>query len=722
MPPSLDWSAVGPYRCWVNPPFASPALEADLAQLSVRLASPAVRVLQEGRHRTVRLPLGPADAPLDAVVKAFGRQSPLMDRFARAGRGTKAMRTCMAAVHLAEHGIDTPPPIACLERWEGSRLVESYFLSRHVDGMTDFRDELIRLFRTRAECACFMELLDRVAQAVRRLHDAGFQHRDLGNQNILLGPGATMAERRVYFIDLNRGVCHARPLTPRERARDLSRIALPTDLLRVFFAMVWGETPPPRAFARAERFHRRAFAFHSATRLVRRPLRTLRQRAAAREAKAAGETPSGGWEAMPPPRDLWIWDSRTEQPVQAWRSPERRKWIDPRLPFQLAAATAAAHGATSRAARALRAAAFAAPVGFDGRIAVALSGRAATFERERSLLRELGARDTLVRFNPQDAPALLRDALDIAAALSREGFRVAGALLQDRASVNDPSRWREFCRRVVDSAAPHLSWLEFGHAINRVKWGLWSLREYETLLAPLPELRAAHPGLRIVGPAVIDWDPPFLQAALRRLPDGFSWDALSMHLYVDRRGAPENLQGRQDALGKFILARAAARASGGRCADRFIVSEVNWPLLGTGVYSPVGSPYVTPGPRFNDPSVSERDYADYLIRYLLIALASGMVEQTVVWRLAAHGFGLVDAPPGGDFRRRPAFEALKRLFAELAGGTFVRRRPVPPGADPRTAYELEFVRADGTPLRIGWDRSPPEIRGVGPLVPPAQGR
>lgn len=214
MPPSLDWSAVGPYRCWVNPPFASPALEADLAQLSVRLASPAVRVLQEGRHRTVRLPLGPADAPLDAVVKAFGRQSPLMDRFARAGRGTKAMRTCMAAVHLAEHGIDTPPPIACLERWEGSRLVESYFLSRHVDGMTDFRDELIRLFRTRAECACFMELLDRVAQAVRRLHDAGFQHRDLGNQNILLGPGATMAERRVYFIDLNRGVCHARPLTP----------------------------------------------------------------------------------------------------------------------------------------------------------------------------------------------------------------------------------------------------------------------------------------------------------------------------------------------------------------------------------------------------------------------------------------------------------------------------------------------------------------------------
>ncbi len=694
-PTQTAWRAIGNFRCWVNPDCESDALIADLAAINERLAAPGSKVLQDGRNRTVRIALGPASAQIDAVVKSFGRQSAPRDFAHRFGVESKAERTCDAARHLARHGIDTPQPIACLERWDRGRLAESHFISRYVDGMTSFRDELITLFRTRPECALFMDLLELVARACRRLHDSGFQHLDLGNQNILLGPTKKNgAPRNVYFIDLNRGKCFPRPLTNSERARDISRISLPSDLLRVFFEMYW-DTTPPRDFKRAEKHYRDRFAFHCATRNMRHPLRS---RIRAAQAAAAGIVE----QTLPAPRDMWIWDSRSEQPIQAWCSRDRRKLIDPRLPFQLAGATIASHFATRAEFRKLRTAAFSEPVDFDHRISIAVSGRADTFGRELDLLRELGARDVLVRFHCHDSPALQADSIAIARKLADEGFAVSGALLQDRRAVTDPARWREFCLSTIDAIAPHLQWLEFAHAINRVKWGAWSMRDYESLLAPLPELRHAHPDLAIIGPAVIDWDLPFLQATLRRTPADFKWDALSCHLYVDRRGAPENRQGGLDALDKFAMARAAARASNGRCNDRLIVSEVNWPLLGTGVYSPVGAPYTAHGERTNDPSVSEEDYADYLLRYLLIAFSSGLVDQCVVWRLAAHGFGIVDTAPGDDFRRRPAFLALKRLFAELAGGRFVRRREIP-DADPRNAYRLEFEKKNGAPFFAEWE-------------------
>jgi hypothetical protein len=95
------------------------------------------------------------------------------------------------------------------------------------------------------------------------------------------------------------------------------------------------------------------------------------------------------------------------------------------------------------------------------------------------------------------------------------------------------------------------------------------------------------------------------------------------------------------------------------------VSEVNWPLEGQGVYSPVGSPYVAPGVRKNDPSISEDQYADFMLRYLCIAIASGFVERVYWWRLAARGFGLVD-DSGLEWRRRPAFEMLSTLLRKVS--------------------------------------------------------
>jgi hypothetical protein len=290
---------------------------------------------------------------------------------------------------------------------------------------------------------------------------------------------------------------------------------------------------------------------------------------------------------------------------------------------------------------------------------------------------------------------------------------VAIALVQDRRAVTDGRRWRDFVADVQRQVAGCAEWVEVGHAINRAKWGVWSFDEYRALAEGARDAAAGWPGARLMGPAVIDFEYAFLMGVLRQLGRSVRFDALSHHLYVDRRGAPENRQGWLDAVDKFALARAVARHAPS-CADRLIVSEVNWPLKGTGVYSPVNAPYDSPGPRPNDPSVGEDAYGDYMIRYLLLAICSGMVEQVYWWRLAARGFGLVDDMTPGAWRERPAYRMLKTFLECVGDSVFTQRCALTGtgggcGTEGR-AFVFVFRRPDGR--RVGVAYAPEETCAV----------
>ena len=106
------------------------------------------------------------------------------------------------------------------------------------------------------------------------------------------------------------------------------------------------------------------------------------------------------------------------------------------------------------------------------------------------------------------------------------------------------------------------------------------------------------------------------------------------------------------------------------------------------------------------PRVSEEDYAKFMCRYLLLAVASGHVSRVYWWRLVHRGFGLVDDSDPENPRPRPAFFALKNLLAQLAGARFERRvYDVPSGS-----FALEFSRADGSRFTLRWTRdSFPEL-------------
>ena len=649
-----------------------------------RLPDGAV-VLQRGRNLTVRLPLAGADA----VVKRFPPPSPLRalaDRLS--GRLPKAERAYLAARRIHERlpGA-TPEPLARIAPRGGAGLLAT----RYEPGLVSFTARLAALYRAGGPCPALIALLERVAAACRGLHDAGFVHLDLGNQNILLAP-----DGRILFVDLNRGRILPGPVPTRLRARDLSRIALPSDFLRVFFEMYW-RAPPPPGFLEDERRFRRAFALHSATRGLRHPFRP----------RAASPEP-----AYPPPQDIWIWDTKSEQAVPALRPRDRRRHQSVTRVLAPLAALLRLGPAARRQARRLAVVAFGRPVtGLGSRVFVSLSGDPDRTAGELARLERLPFAGVHLRLYAHE-PAGATDArIDLARRLAALGRPVAVSLVQCRASVLDPDGWTAFCERVLSALGDlggRLAWCEYLHAVNRVKWGLWTFRELALLLGRLPALRRRFPAVPFLAPSVIDFEWDYFAAALRLLPAPAPGDpplaGASAELYVDRRGAPERRQGRFDAVGKLAALRAFAEARPDALADRLVVTEFNWPLAGTGEWSPVGSPYVSPGPRTGDPSVSEADAAAYTVRYLLLGLCSGMADAMTVWSLAAHGFGLVDpgTAPGAPWRNRPGFDALRTLLETLGSAAFAS---APLRGGPDGVWALRFLDSAGAPIAVAWNAS-----------------
>lgn len=673
---------IGPYTGEVAAAFADEGLLQWLAGAGVASASRAAGVAGQGGTRLVDATIPWRGGPLALVVKAYPRPAAWKE-LADRRRGTPAERSWRAACRLRDAGVGTPPPVAWLERRAWGRLRESYFITQRVEGVSNFRDELMNLLRREPLADRVMALLLEVARAVRAMHQAGVMHGDLGNQNILLRRIGEDRWEQVQFVDLNRALLFKSPAPPRARAFDLSRLYLPSDLRRIFLQVYFGSRAPA-GFLKIEAACRRRFAWHSRSRVLRHPIRQWRIRRATDPERT-----------YPAPADLWIWDEKSAQPINALRRPDRER-IYPWGNYALMARAALALAPRVWSAyRDVLSTAFRAPVALAGCWAVAVEPRPETWERERALLQPLGRVPVLVRlYNHKGVRQW-----DVAVAAGRElaaaGHGVSFALVQDRRAVLEPRAWAAMCDYVLPRVASIAEWIEVGHAVNRVKWGLWRLADYRRLVEPLRELREQHPTLRLMGPANIDFEYLHLLGSLASLPAGFTFDALSHHLYVDRRGAPENRQGRFAALEKFALARAVARASH-RCADRLIVSEVNWPLADTGVYSPVCSPYLFPGQTIGAPNVSENDYADYMTRYLLQAACSGFVERVYWWRLAARGFGLVDevADP---WRVRPAYHAFAHLLRTLGTATFLRNLAAEAGC---AAHQFE--RADGERVVVAY--------------------
>lgn len=663
---------------------------ADLAREVARVTDPAaaLKTLHWGRNYLYVVRMDTVAGPVDAVVKQF-RHASGKERVRRRLRGSKAEKSWRVAHALLAAGLLTPEPLLLLE--SESESGPAFFVCRQLTDVLEARYLLraANVGREREEFphVDYPRFLEELGRMARKLHDAGFWHRDLSSGNVLLRTGADGAPTALYLIDLNR-TRMGRRLTTNERLRDLSRMPLfrPEDRER-FLASYWkGEGGAVRKMVYLSYHHGFVWKNKSKQRL-RGGTRKLGDLFRPRTAHA--HIPEAPADASA--RDRIVWDRLSDQPHQHAGRLDKLKvrLADTRAHAEEAAVVAGALPRIRRRYRELHKELWTRPVPWDG-VGLCLRPWAENREAPLSLVDELKVRHVLVRLHPWEEEHA--DELELVRALHQRGCELTFALPQNRDLVKDPLRWKAAVERLGEVFAPYGPRFQVGQAINRSKWGIWNLREFTELARSAEAILrrvSGTPNVEILGPGVIDFEYHVTAAVLNQKDAGFHFDAVSALLYVDRRGAPENRQAGFDTVDKVVLLKAiadTARNAAGRCW----ITEVNWPLW-EGPHSPAGKSV----------SVDEESQADYLARYYLLALGTGLVERVFWWQLVARGYGLIDPADPLHPRKRPGFFTLKTLLRELDGSRLERVLPVLPSNTPAARLWL-FRRPDGGETAVGW--------------------
>ncbi len=651
------------------------------AQLG-RLVDPAAaeETLHWGRNYLYTLRVPTAVGELEVVVKQFRNQG-LRARTERRLRGSKAVRAWRGAVALAAAGIATAEPVMLIEsdRTDGPSL----FVSRRVRSGVEVRHFFRRLAGDpRGEPFPEVdpaELLSRLGRLARRVHEAGVVYRDLSMGNVLAVPHGD-GGLELVLVDTNRARVGAVPGTWR-RVRDLCRFPILDDhLRRAFLAGYWGEAPPrwsPRwwLYVASVRGYILKHALKGRLRGRLRP-RRHRHRAGHHAHIPAAAEGAGA-------RDKIVWDRLTDQPHQHASGFEKTAIRLADTPSHLVDLAVVARRAPAvwRRYHELCAGLYRHPRPFEG-IGIGVRPFPPAPARHMAAISELGVRHVMLRLHPWEEERDGEEAL--ARALAERGIEVSFAVPQVRALVRDRERWRRSLEEIGERFVPFGRVFQIGQAPNRSKWGVWTRNEYLDLYRDASDILRRHPGVELLGPAVIDFELQATLAIVGRRSPGVRFDALSSLLYVDRRGAPENRQLGFDTVDKVALVRAIADTAPS-CGARSWITEVNWPLW-EGPHSPAGRTV----------SVDEQRHADFLVRYYLLALGTGLVERVFWWRLAARGYGLMVPSADGELAPRPAFDALRTLVARLDGSTF--SGPLPAAGGVRL-YRFETRQG---PMVVGW--------------------
>src|SRR5690625_8016361 len=116
---------MGRFRALVAKPYQDAAFTEQLKQVKSLLTNPAVETLSAGADAVYRAPMTHQGQTLVVVIKCFGRQSLLKDRYDHAN-ASKAERSILEADYLRDHSAGTHVPVAVLDHLQDKRLVERY--------------------------------------------------------------------------------------------------------------------------------------------------------------------------------------------------------------------------------------------------------------------------------------------------------------------------------------------------------------------------------------------------------------------------------------------------------------------------------------------------------------------------------------------------------------------------------------------------------------------
>lgn len=230
-------------------------------------------------------------------------------------------------------------------------------------------------------------------------------------------------------------------------------------------------------------------------------------------------------------------------------------------------------------------------------------------------------------------------------------------ILQDREHIEDKVLLRKDITLIFSAFKGLITQFQIGNAINRSKWGFFSIGEYLEFYKVVQNIRDEDfSSYSLVGPSVIDFEFHFTIRALFNKHD-VKYDKLGALLYVDRRGKPENTQmSIFDTSKKISFLHALGKLSLKSSSD-ILLTETNWPISNTAPYAPTSE----------KECVSLEDYTNYMLRYYFLALGSKKVQSVYWHQLIAPGYGLVDNRDG--LKKRIAFDAYKTMLHFVQGAS-----------------------------------------------------
>ena len=223
-----------PFKGRIQASYNHPIFVQAISDCSRLLSDQDTEILLDRRNRVGVVALPQRDGKnADIVIKEFRSRG--VNRLKSLFLRGKAFKSWRGAVALVERGIETPPPVAYLEKRKGLFLDQSFFLAERVSGV-----EEIRFLFPKLPPSELRELLVSLSQYLSICHKKGILHRDLSDGNVLVKKDKP-EEFRFYLIDTNRIKVKKR-IGLLSGVKSLIRLGVPLDFQRFFLQHYLGTT------------------------------------------------------------------------------------------------------------------------------------------------------------------------------------------------------------------------------------------------------------------------------------------------------------------------------------------------------------------------------------------------------------------------------------------------------------------------------------------------
>ncbi|MCF6340268.1 MAG: glycosyl hydrolase [Sulfurimonas sp.] len=303
------------------------------------------------------------------------------------------------------------------------------------------------------------------------------------------------------------------------------------------------------------------------------------------------------------------------------------------------------------------------------------------------LLKELKIKKVLLRLKLWEMDTLnnLKEFI-----LKCDDKKITLKILQDREHIEDLDLFKKDLELIFTELSEYVDIFEIGSTINRAKWGFFSVDEYNKFYKIAYDLKIQmFPNIKLIGSGVIDFEYHFTSHTLFNFFK-YKYDGISALLYVDRRGAPENMQMGFNLSDKIALLSTMTWISR-KVKQKIHITETNWPISNTAPYAPTSE----------HECVNEELYADFMLRYHLLSFASQQVDSVSWHQLIAPGYGLIDNRNG--IKIYPAYQTYKFMVENLKDAQFLR-------LDINRDYYILQCLVNDRVLQIHWTLKPTTLK------------